>query len=377
MKQIWKEQKLINIVDSKDIISLRLTNHHLLSHELKTPYDVVSYLGAVQSQDYAMAKWSVALRMKHALDSVIESSFNKGEIIRTHVMRPTWHFIAPEDLAWMQDLTSERVKAFMNHYNKRLELTEELFKKSNAAIIKALKGNKYLTRQELKEVLGKIGINGDVQRYAHIIMWAELDGLICSGPRRGKQFTYALVDERIPKVKKISREEALGKLTTRYFTSHGPAQVKDFSWWSGLTVKDAREGLDSIKSTLSNENINGKSYYYIGSSKIKSNKNTAFLLSIFDEYVISYKDRSDISDYRAIEKMITMGNALTAVVIINGKARGTWKRIVKNLPAGRQGYVEIKISPFKKFTHDENTALKNTAEEYGDFLGLKPLLTVV
>ncbi len=358
-------------MNSSDITFIRLKNHHLTSPNFKTPYDVISYLGAVQSQDYPMAKWSIAQRMKSATDSTIEDAYNKGEIIRTHIMRPTWHFVAPEDLRWVRELTSPRVKTFMGHYNRKLELTDDLFKKSNSEIVKALKGNNYLTRQELKDVLGKIGIKGDVQRYAHIIMWAELDSLICSGPRRGKQFTYALVDDRIPKSGKINRDEALYKLSLKYFTSHGPAKLKDFSWWSGLTIKEATQGLDSIKSKLTSETVNGKDYYFVNKKMTKATSTQAFLLSIYDEYTISYKDRGDMSDYREIEKMIMMGNALTAVIIIDGRTRGIWKRTIK------KDKVEIKISPFKKLNSDEKIALEKAAEKFGEFLGLKPLLSMI
>ena len=161
-------------------------------------------------------------------------------------MRPTWHFVVPEDIRWMLELTAPRVKTVLAHYNRKLELDDALFAKSNAAIIKALQGHTYLTRQELKTILTNIGIETNVQRLAHIIMWAELDGLICSGPRRGKQFTYALMEESVRKAKKLNREQALAKLALNYFTSHGPAQLKDFSWWSGLAVKDARDALDLI-----------------------------------------------------------------------------------------------------------------------------------
>ena len=256
-------------------------------------------------------------------------------------MRPTWHFVMPEDIRWMTELTAPRVKSLLTNYNRKLGLDDALFARSNAAIVKALEGHNYLTRQELKAILADIGIVTDVQRLAHIISRAELDGLICSGPRRGKQFTYALLDERVRESKRLDREQSLAKLALKYFTSHGPAQLKDFSWWSGLAEKDARSALDRIKSGLNQVEHDKKTYWFPPHSETAiPNAPRALLLSIYDEYTIAYHDRSDISDARDIERMISMGNALTAVIVLNGKVAGTWKRAMK------KDSVEIRLNPF-------------------------------
>jgi hypothetical protein len=317
-------------MNASEILKIRLHNSGLSNTPFKSAADAVSHLGAVQAQDFAAAKWALGLRIKNSTDEDIERAFNEGRILRTHVMRPTWHFVLPEDLRWMQELTAPRVKALLSHYNRKLDLDDELFARSNAAIVRALQGNTYLTRQELKAVLTDIGIRTDVQRLAHIVMWAELDRLICSGPRRGKQFTYALMDERVLKAKKLSREQALAKLAINYFTSHGPAQLEDFSWWSGLAVKDARVALDSIKSKLKQATLDGKTYWFSNRTKVTAPKSPfALLLSIYDEYTIAYKDRGAISVARDIERMISMGNTLTAVIILNGKVAGTWNKTLK------------------------------------------------
>jgi hypothetical protein len=284
-------------------------------------------------------------------------------------MRPTWHFIAPENIHWMLELTAPRVKTVLKYYNRKLELDDALFAKSNAAIVKSLRDHTYLTRQELKIVLGEIGINTDVQRLAHIIMQAELDGLICSGPRRGKQFTYALLEERVKKENKLSREQALTKLIINYFKSHGPAQLKDFSWWSGLTIRDAREALNLIKSKLNQSTHDGKTYWFFDHTKVKTLKSpSALLLSIYDEYTIAYKDRGDISEARDIERMISMGNALNAVIILDGKVAGTWNKSLK------KNTVEIRLNPFRKFNKDEQEAVESEVNRYGEFVGISVVL---
>jgi hypothetical protein len=356
-------------MNTSEIIKLRLHNTGLSYSPFKSAADAVSYLGAVQAQDFAAAKWALGLRVKNSTDEDIEKAFNEGKILRTHLMRPTWHFVVPEDIRWMLELTAPRVKVLLAHYNRKLELDDALFARSNAAIARVLKDHRYLTRQELKKVLTDIGIETNVQRLAHIIMWAELDGLICSGPRRGKQFTYALLEERVVKTKKLSREQALAKLALNYFTSHGPAQLKDFSWWSGLAIKDAKVALDLIKSELKQATFDGKIYWFSNHTEVTAPKSpSAFLLSIYDEYTIAYKDRGDISEARDIEKMISMGNALTAVIILNGKVAGTWDKALK------KNTVEIRLNPLRQLNEDEKEALESEVARYGRFVGLPAVL---
>lgn len=363
---------------ASEIPRLRLYNSGLSDPRFKSAADAVSYLGAVQAQDFAAAKWALGLRIKDSTDEDIEKAFNEGAILRTHVMRPTWHFIVPEDILWMLELTAPRVKTLLAHYNRKLELDEALFARSNSEITGALQDHTYLTRQELKTVLEKAGIETDVQRLAHIIMWAELEGLICSGPRKGKQFTYALLEERVGKTKKLSRKQALSKLALKYFTSHGPAQLKDFSWWSGLTIKDSKDALDLIKAELEQVTFEDKTYWFFthkimteisNHSKMTEKKSqSAFLLSIYDEYTIAYKDRSDISEARDIEKMISMGNSLTAVIILDGKVAGTWNKTLK------KNKIEIRINPYRKLNKEEQEALEAEISRYGKFVGVPAFL---
>ncbi|HII92043.1 MAG TPA: winged helix DNA-binding domain-containing protein [Methanosarcina sp.] len=361
-------------MDAREIIRLRLHNTGLSDSPFKSAADAVSHLGAIQAQDFAAAKWALGLRIKNSTEEDIEKAFNEGIILRTHVMRPTWHFVAPEDIHWMLELTAPRVKTLLSRYNRKLELDDALFARSNAAIIKALEGHSSLTRQELKAVLKDTSIETNVQRLAHIIMWSELDGLICSGPRRGKQFTYALLEERVGKAKKLSREQALAKLALKYFTGHGPAQIQDFSWWSGLTVEDARDALDLVKSRLNQVTLDGKTYWFLTNTKATSSKSpSAFLLSIYDEYVIAYRDRGYISEARDIERMISRGNAFTSVIILNGKVAGTWDKALKKSTL-KENTIEIRLNPFQQLNGEEEEALELEVARYGKFVGIPSIL---
>ena len=234
----------------QDIIALRLHNQGLLNHSFTKPADLVRWLGAVQSQDYAGAKWALANRLKNPVEAEIEMALDKGDILRTHVLRPTWHFVLPEDIRWMIDLTEPRISALSAKYFRDLNLDKTVLKRSNKIIEKTLQSGRHLTRKELGEALEKVGIATNDLRLTYIIFRAELDQLICNGAKRGKQFTYALLDQRAPNAKRLQQDEALTELGFRYFNSRGPATTKDFTWWSGLSPIDSKRGIEIIKSQL-------------------------------------------------------------------------------------------------------------------------------
>lgn len=357
-------------MNSSDILNQRLYNHHLIGTKFKTPEEVVGHLGAVQAQDYFGSMWSVGQRIENATESDIEKALNEGSILRTHVMRPTWHFVLPENIFWMQELTRDRVKQFMKTYNKKLELTNDVFERSQKEIRKRLQNHTYLTRQELKIYLEKIGIITDVQRLAHIIMWSELECLIVSGPRKGKQFTYALFEDRVKHSKNLSYDESLALIAELYFKSHGPAQLKDFAWWSGLTIREASEGISMIQSKLQEEIVNDKPYFFLPTKNYKIPRPfPSFLLSIYDEYTISYKDRSDLSEKKFIEQFIQMGAVFNSVLVVDGMVCGTWKRILK------KDVVEVTVTLLRDFSKHEKDLVEKNAEEYGRFLQKSVSLT--
>jgi hypothetical protein len=244
-----------------DIAHQRLQNQHIVGAPFARSEEVVAWMGAVQAQEYPGAKWALGLRMQGVKDTEIEQAFAEGKILRTHVMRPTWHFVAPADIRWMLELTAPRVHLANAYYYRMLELDDALFSRSKDAIANALRDGQQLTRAELAAVLAEAGIVAEGMRLGYIVHYAELEGIVCSGARRGKQFTYALLDLRAPQAKTLPRDEALAELTKRYFTSHGPAMIQDFVWWSGLTVADAKAGLEMAGSSLVKEVVDGRSYW--------------------------------------------------------------------------------------------------------------------
>src|SRR5207249_9381648 len=184
-----------------------------------------------------------------------------GAILRTHVMRPTWHFVPPADIRWIQELTSGRVMASLAGRHRQLELDPRTIGRAIELFGEALSGGRSMTRSELGEVLSAAGISADGQRLPHLISTAEHANVITSGPRRGKQFTYALLADRARKARTLEREEALKHLTITYFRSHGPAQMRDFGWWSGLSIQEIRKGIHLADKELQHEEIDGNDHW--------------------------------------------------------------------------------------------------------------------
>ena len=348
-----------------DITGARLQNQRLSSAGFAKPEDLVSWLGAVQAQDYSGAKWAVALRMRRPTDTAIERAFTSGAILRTHVLRPTWHFVAPADIRWMLALTAPRVKAAMARYDRQLGLDADTYKRSHKALARALHGGVQLTRQELKHALERAGVAaGGVQRLAHLVMRAELDGLICSGGRREKQFTYALLDERVPASRGLTRDEALAELSRRYFTSRGPAQVGDFAWWSGLTAADAGAGLAMVESRLARDVIDGKTYWFSPPARTSPRApRDAYLLPLYDEYLIAYKDRTAALGPAGWTR-IAENAPFIAPIVVSGRVVGGWTRTLE------KHRVLITIAPLAPFTRASTRAIRSAAVAYADFLGL-------
>ena len=354
-----------------EITRQRLHQQRLNGPKFADPAAVVSWLGAVQSQDFPGAKWSLNMRMTGTSDVLIEQAFNEGAILRTHVMRPTWHFVTPEDIRWLLMLTGPRVIALNAYWDRKLELDDAAFERANATFVRVLQGGRQLTREELAAALAEIGIIAEGQRLAYIVMRAELGAVICSGARRGKQFTYALLDERAPQARILTRDEALVELTLRYFTSHGPATIADFAWWSGLTKADVRIGLDMVGSQLEQAVIEGQTYWFSSAPLPGSSTDfEAFLLPTYDEYVIGYTDRRAFFESNDNEKIGSRGQTMTfdSTVILNGFIQGSWRRVFK------QGTAVIEFIPFRPLTPAEDEAFAAARQRFSAFLEMPVVL---
>src|SRR5262245_42788201 len=352
-----------------DLVRERLRNQKLLQSGFRKADEAVAWLGAVQSQEYAGAKWAIGQRTNGLTDPDIEDAFNRGTILRTHVLRPTWHFVARADLKWLLELSGPRVHAVSAHYYRKMELNE-LFSRSRKVFERALAGGKHLTRSELAGALERAGIQAKGPRLAYLMMHSELNALICSGPRQGKQFTYALFDERAPDAKSLSRDEALAELTRRYFNSHGPATLRDYVWWSGLTVREARAGLEMIKPKLVQEALDGLVYWFPPStSPTRRAISTVHLLPVYDEHLIAYKDRGIVLEESCRGVLWSMVAEFPNQLVINGRVAGAWRRTVTETA------VNILVKPFRSLNRIELRGLQAAAERHSRFMNLPVTLS--
>lgn len=312
-----------------------ISHHRLVSQKLyKTdkcsPQEIVKHFGAMQAQDYAMAKWAIGSRCD-ASEKEIEEAINSGKIIRTHILRPTWHFVAPEDIYWMLDLAGPQVKRMTISGAKKFGFDAKKLEQANNSIEKLLSGNNHLTRDEIMQELGIKRTSKEDFLSAAIMMHAEQDGLVCNGRMKGKKITYALLEERVQKPKiKLTKEEGLTKLAKRYFESHGPATLLDFSWWSGFSPTICKNAINAIELQLNSIEIESQTYYYKNQpiNSISTNESVHFLPA-FDEILISYKSReaSFLSEHQT--RVFTNNGIFKPIILENGKVIGIWKRTFK------------------------------------------------
>lgn len=347
------------------LVQRRLANQFLVGAPLEAPVDVVRALGAVQSQDYAGGQWAIGMRTRASTVADVEAAISSGAILRTHVLRPTWHFVAREDIRWMLQLTGPRVSAVMGIYNEKLGLTPAVYRRSHRVIAKALDAGVPLTRRELAESLRAAGIETSGFRLVRLVMQAEVDGLICSGPRRGNQFTYALLDHRAPAADPIERDEALARLATIYFRTRGPASAHDFAWWSGLTVGDARRAMDILGSELARVEVDGRLLGVIETDRIApASAKVGHLLPNYDEYFIGHRDRSFIGLRLGGVDLVTGGDArIGHVVLVGGQLVGRWKRL------GAASETTVDATFMTRVSRDERATIDRARARLEQFLG--------
>jgi hypothetical protein len=352
-------------MNKSDIARTRLFNQQIAATKFEKPEEIVAWFGAMQAQDYPAAKWAVGLRASGGTEEKIERAIAEGKILRTHLMRPTWHFVAAEDIRWLIQLSAPQLKSTSKATFRSFGLDAKTRQRANAFIAKALEGSKHLTRAELMAELKNAGIDSDNYRAAYLMFNAEIEGVVCSGIKRGKEQTYALLDERVPKAAAaISRDEAIAELTRRYFTSHAPATLRDFVWWSGLPTADARNGLEMNKSNLTSEEIEGQTYYLPNSFSIpQAEFDSLYLLPAFDEFMVAYKDRSASLAPGQAKAAVTGNGIFKPIIVAGGKIRGVWKRSFK------KNSVIVEKTLFGELNEAEHETFQAKAREYALYEG--------
>jgi hypothetical protein len=358
-----------------EISEVRLISQKVASAEFKTPEEIVSWMGAIQAQDYSMAKWAIGVRLPDTTDKKVEAAIDKGEILRIHVLRPTWHFIPADDIYWMLELSRTKIKSSFRSRDKELELTETVIVKTQSILEKILSNVSGLTREEISAEFTRAGIRTDANRLSHILIHSELIGLVCSGPIKEKKLTYSLLHKRIPAKKDIPRDEALARLAGKYFRSRCPATLEDFIWWSNLSATDARNAVESVKNDFFSETIGSSKYWLPYSFSYKVMKKTSVhLLPAYDEFLIAYKDRKSSLSPINNKKTVSVNGIFYPLIVVNGQVRGLWKRLTQKnkiivsldffQPSDKfiNNLIAEKLNAFGRFTGRET--IVNNTEQY-------------
>lgn len=319
-----------------DIGTLRLQSQNLSQKRFSTAKEVVSWMGAMQAQDLNSAKWAIGARLEGITEKQVDDSIGRGEIIRTHLMRPTWHLVSIDDYLPILRLTAPAIRASLKSRRSQLELDSSYFKKSNPALQNILGNGNHLTREELMQELSPVLPALDSSRMNHILLEAELEGMICNGRVKNKQHSFALTDEWLPaeiRNRQIDRNESLALLAGKYFKSHGPATLSDFSWWSGLSMADCRTAVEMVKGNLESEKADNQVFWYDPSlnEQVPATKNPRriFLLPAYDEYIISYKDRSAVLTYENHGLTVSSNGIFRPVIVLDGQVIGLWNKTIK------------------------------------------------
>jgi len=374
--------------DLAGVVERRLANVLLTGERLAGPEDVVRHLTAVQSQDYAPALWSLGQRSVTdgsapdvtapdgtTPEDAVHAAFQVGRILRTHVLRPTWHFVLSEDIRWILALTAPRVHQLNAYYYRQLGLDDAAFARSQDVLVGALAGGVHLTRAQITTAFAAADLPTSGLGFAYVLLHAELDGLICSGAMVGRRHTHALLAERAPAGRVLSDEEALAELTLRYFTSHGPATAKDLHWWSSLTLKNIAAGIALVGDRLEHTEVDGLKFFSAPPTTPEPARAgpspRLHLIQGYDEYVVGYTESKRLLLPSGPARAgAPESNRFNLLVLLDGAVVGEWKRTL------RRDDVLVQVELHRSLDGEATAALRAAADDYGEFLGWRAELSL-
>lgn len=313
------------------VLRQRLVTQRLTSAPLATAAAVVRLLTCTQSQERDHAFFSLGLRTSGATYDSVRAEYDGLAFVRTHILRPTWHFVAPEDLRWILSLTSPRVLATMAARHRQLGLDDGRFRRvALDALAALLQGGNYLTRNEIG---GELGRRDDLPRpgeqLGHLLLVAELEGLVCSGPMRGVHHSYALTDEVVAPTPALDQPEAVARLAHRFFAGHGPASIKDFTRWSSLTVALTKVAIAELGDALAMVEVDGAPHWFDPQAVARRRPSapSGFLFPAYDEAVLTYP----ALNFEAPEDhpYAEHPDPFWAMVVVGERNVGLWKRTVR------------------------------------------------
>lgn len=351
------------------IAELRLAQQRLVGSAFQRPVEAARWLLALQAQDFAGAKWSLGLRTPGSTDADVERALASGEIVRSWPMRGTLHFTAAEDLSWMLALTTPRLLAGAARRRANLELDERTLERAREVAIQLLNGGKKLTREELLSELGRAKISTEGQRGYHMLWHLSQSGTLCFGPPLKKQQTFVLLDEWVKHPRRVEGDEALGELARRYFESHGPATLKDFTGWTKLTAGQVKLALAVARPALEELVLGGVSYWMARDAQPAApaarKARPVLALPGFDEYLLGYQDRSAVLAEEHRQRIAPGANGIfLPTIVVQGQVLGTWRRT-----ASSKG-VRLEAVPFTTLSAAALKGFELAAGEYARFLGV-------
>ena len=353
------------------LAQIRMRCQQLADPVFEKPEQSVAWMGAIQAQAYDMAKWAIGLRLQNGTLAAVNKALNDGKILRTHLMRPTWHWVAAEDIRWMVALSADRIRAANDSYGKsrHLPISTSLYRRVNDLLGQMLEGRNALTKQEIALRLQQAGIETGHAETTRFLLQAETRGLICSGPDKAGKPSYAWMDDRVPPKPELSRSEAIARLALRYFQSHSPASLADFVWWSGLSLREARQAIGEIDSFLIHETSLGTEWFIHQEAQQSIRLHQPFrgmrLLPPFDEYLISYKERSHVLDPIHQSKAFNAWGTFYPVILYEGQIIGTWKKQTSR----KNSDIDLEFFPGTSRPSEEQ--IHQAIEQYRQFLSEK------
>jgi Winged helix DNA-binding domain len=358
------------MVADLDIARWRLRAQHLVAPHAGSAHEAVGSLLAVQAENPSQAAWAVASRTQNPDHADLAALLDGGAVLRTHVLRPTWHFVRAEDISWLLDLTGPRVRRVTG---QQLRDTHGLDERSTgqalATVTQALASRGHLTRAQLAGELREHGFPGSGQMLMILLAHAELGGLICSGRVAGGQHTYALMEERVPAPRRLGRTEALAELALRYFTGHGPATERDLAYWATLTLTDVRAGLLQVRDQLDSFQHLGRTFWHSpGEPPHGPQKPAGHLLQILDEIYRGYQDSRWLLD--AASDVPRTRETAAGMALVDAQLLAAMRRTIAN------DHVRFDLRPYRPLTSPETEALEQAARRYGGYLRLKSRLTL-
>ena len=358
------------MVQDLDIARWRLRTQHLVSPYAVSAREAVGSLLAVQAENPGQAAWAVASRTPNPDQADLAALLDDGAVVRTHVLRPTWHFVRAEDIGWLLDLTGPRVRRVTGQQLRDTHgLDERSVEQAVTAVTRVLASRGQLTRAQLANELRERGIRGSRQMLMILLAHAELDRLICSGPVADGEHTYALMDERVPAPRRLTRAEALAELALRYFTGHGPATERDLAYWATLTLTDVRAGLMQVGDRLGSFSHDGRTFWHApGEAPTRPQQPAGHLLQILDETYRGYQDSRWLLD--AAGDVPRTREAAAGMALVDAQLLAAMRRTLT------PGHVQFDLRPYRALTPPELEALDQAARRYGAYLRLKARLTL-